>query len=67
MSRQDFFDNPGFEDARELFFQAIAVIGQPLVVQPQNMQHRGVPVRDADFVLDGSKSDLVGASVTECH
>ena len=40
---------------------AVAEEGQPLVVEAEQVQDRGVQVVDVDLVLDGVEAELVGA------
>ena len=40
---------------------ALELVGQPLVVDAEQVQHRGVQVVDVDDVLDGVVAELVGA------
>ena len=42
---------------------AAEAVGQPLVVDAQQVQHRGVQVVDLDLVLDGVVAVLVGRAV----
>ena len=42
---------------------AAEAIGQPLVVDAQEVQHRGVQVVDLDLVLDGVVAVVVGGAV----
>ena len=36
---------------------------QLVVIETQQMQDRGVPVRDADAILNGGKTKLIGRTV----
>ena len=56
-------DDPGLEDTRQAFVQAISWEHKFLVVQSQQMQNRSVPVRNADTVLDRGKTQFVCRSV----
>ena len=38
-------------------------VGQPFVVEAQQVQQRGVQVVDADSILDGAESEVVGRAV----
>ena len=42
---------------------ALEAVGQPLVVDAEQVQHRGVQVVDVDDVLDGVVAELVGRAV----
>ena len=42
---------------------AAVAVGQPLVVDAQQVQDRGVQVVDVDAVLDGVHAELVGGAV----
>ena len=42
---------------------AAEAVGQPLVVDAEQVQHRGVQVVDLDLVLDGVVAVLVGRAV----
>ena len=42
---------------------AAEAVGQPLVVDAQQMQHRGVQVVDLDLVFDGVVAVVVGGAV----
>ena len=45
---------------------ALEVVGQPGVVDPQQMQDRGVQVVDVDGVLDDVVGEVVGLAVASC-
>ena len=43
---------------------ALEAVGQPLVVDAEQVQDRGVQVVDVDGVLDGVVAEVVGLAVT---
>src|SRR5262245_7729425 len=62
-SGKDFFDDPGLLDSGQFLFEAVALVEESFVVEPQKVQDRGVPFGHADAVFDCHESDLVGRSV----
>src|SRR5262245_37149185 len=57
--RQEFLDDSGRFDAGELGVEALELEGQPLVVEADQMQERGVQVADVDAVLHGVEAEFV--------
>ena len=51
-------------EARQTFFQSAAGEEQLLMVQPQQMQNRGVEVMDADRMLNHAVAKVVCCAVT---
>src|SRR5262249_8882571 len=49
--------------ARQLFFESVLFDKQLLMVQAQQMQDGRMPVGNANLVLDGSETQLVGRSI----
>ena len=49
--------------ADEAFFQAVEIVGEPMGVQTEQVEHRGVEVVDAHAVFDGFVSNVVGGAV----
>ena len=45
---------------------ALVAVGEPLVVDAQQVQHRGVQVVDVHDVVDGVVAELVGRAVARC-
>ena len=46
---------------------ALVAVGEPLVVDAQQVQHRGVQVVDVDEVVDGVVAELVGRAVGDAR
>src|SRR6266404_6213877 len=42
---------------------ALEAIGQPGMVQPEQMQDRGVEIVDVNLLLDGVETELVGLAI----
>src|SRR5205085_7226011 len=63
--REDLTYDAGMCDAREAFFQAVAIDVQRLVIEPEQVEDCGVPVLDADAILYGGKAELVGLTEHE--
>src|SRR5207302_4914781 len=51
--------------ALPIYIAAAEAIGQPLVIEPQLVQDRGVDVVDGQGILDDGVAKLVGASKRE--
>ena len=52
-------------DIRQATLNPIVVVGQPFVIQPQEVQDRRVKVMDSDDVFDRAVTELVGCPVAE--
>ena len=53
-------------DERQPLLGAVVEVAQPLVVEAQQVQDRGVQLVDAAGILDGLVAELVGRAVAEC-
>ncbi len=53
-------DRLGAFDAHQLLVQAAVEVAQPVRIQPELMQDRGMEVLDVETVLDGVVAQLVG-------
>ena len=62
-SRQQLLDHVGRLDAGQPLVEALVAVGEPLVVEAQQVQHGGVEVADVDGVLDDVVGELVGLAV----
>ena len=51
------------EDVGQAYVATIVAEGEPLVVEPQKMQHGGVDVMNVRWVLDGMHPQFVGGPV----
>ena len=49
----------------QAFAQPVAFVNQPFVIQAEQMQHRGVPVLDADAIFHRRVTDFVGVTEDE--
>ena len=49
--------------ARQSLVQAIVVVDQIFVVDPQTIQNCGVEIMYADSIMDGVISEVIGATV----
>ncbi len=61
-SGDDFVDHAA-GDVGQPEVPTVEAVGQPLVVDPQQMQDRGVQVVHADTIFDGLVSELVAGTV----
>ena len=52
-------------DVGEPARRAVVVVGEPLVVEAEQVEDRGVEVVDVDDVLDGLVAELVGRAEAE--
>ena len=50
-------------DAGQLLVEPLVAVREPLVVEAQQVQHRGVEVVDVDRVLDDVVGEVVGLAV----
>ena len=56
-------NNPSLKHVCQFFIESVALEGQFLEVETEQMQNRGVPVLDADPVFDRGVSDFIGRTV----
>ena len=63
LSRHDFM-NYSTGDVGQAVITAGVAVGQAFVVEAEEMQDRRVEVVDVDFILDRSKAEFVGRSVS---
>ena len=52
---------------RQLGVEALELDREPLVVDAEQVQHRGVQVVDGDDVLDGGVAEVVGRAVADAR
>src|SRR5262245_53697575 len=52
-------------DVGEAEAAAVVEVGQALVVEPEEVEDRGVEVGDGDGAVDGLQADLVGRAVAD--
>ncbi len=58
-----FFDHPGGFDAGQALVEPLIAEREPLMVETQEPEHRGVEVVDVNGVLDDVVGELVGFAV----
>jgi len=61
--RHQFRDHAGVLDAGELEVEAEVAVGEPLVVEAEQVQHGGVEVADVHRVFDDVVGEIVGLAV----
>ncbi|MBM4003262.1 MAG: DinB family protein [Planctomycetes bacterium] len=61
-SGEKFLHHAGVGDSSKPLLQSIFQYEQVIVVEPQQVQDRGVPVRNGDFILHGRQAQLVGGA-----
>ena len=66
-SGEQFADDAGGFDAGELGVEALELERQPLVVEAEQVQDRGVQVVDVDAVLRGVEAELVALAEREAR
>ena len=59
---EDFFDDVAMHVGQTEVTTGVAV-RQALVIEPQELEHRGVQVMDVDLVFDGLKAEFIGLAV----
>ena len=64
-SRQDRGDHVGFLDAREAVFEALELERQPLVIDSEAVQDRGMEISDVNGITNAVVPELVGFSERE--
>src|SRR3954470_3493453 len=62
-SRQERLDHAGRLDAGQALVEPLMAVGEPLVVEAEQVQHGGVEVADVDGVLDDVVRELVRLAV----
>src|SRR5688572_7379294 len=62
-SNQDFAHHPRFFDAGQLEIEPLVLVGEPLVVDAELVEHRGVQVADVDGVFDRVVAHVIGRAV----
>ncbi len=60
---QNSLHNPSFKDTREFFFESVVHYKKVLMAQAEQMQNRGMPVRDADSVFDGMQTNFIRRTI----
>src|SRR5207253_3423784 len=64
LSGEDIFHHAAVDVGQPVVAPAVAV-GQPLMVQPEQVQDGGMQVMDMDLVMDRVPTELVGSAVCE--
>jgi len=63
LSDQNFFDDAALILRSQFLLQAVLFVNQPLIVQPQLVQHRSVPVGDTHWIFRGGEAEVIGRPV----